>query len=64
MRNCKPSDVQALEVVVDNIQQISIELTILRGKLTRLTNELKTYLNENQEPINVSTTHGLSADNG
>lgn len=63
MRPCKPSDVQALEVIVGNLDQISIELTMLRGKLNKLSTDIKNYINEQQEPINVSTTHGLSAEN-
>jgi hypothetical protein len=64
MRQCKQSDVQALEAVIGNLEQITIELSMLRGKLSRLTTDVKNYINEQQEPIDVSTTHGLSADNG
>jgi flagellar hook-associated protein FlgK len=64
MRECKPSDVQALEVVCANLQQITTEITIINGKLSRLRKEVEQYLNQQQEPINVQTTHGLSADNG
>ena len=64
MRQCKQSDVQALEAVIGNLEQITIELSILRGKLSRLTTDVKNYINEQQEPVNVSTTHGLSANNG
>ena len=64
MRECKQSDVQALEAVIANLEQISIELTMLRGKLSRFTTDIKNYINEQQEPIDVSTTHGLSPDNG
>lgn len=64
MRECKQSDVQALEAIIGNLEQITIELSILRGKLSRLTTDVKNYINEQQEPIDVSTTHGLSANNG
>ena len=64
MRPCKQSDVQALEAIVGNLDQISIELTMLRGKLNKLSTDIKNYINEQQEPIDVSTTHGLSAENG
>ena len=64
MRECKPSDVQALEAIVGNLDQLNIELTMVRGKLSRLITEVKNYINEQQEPIDVQTTHGLSADNG
>jgi hypothetical protein len=64
MRQCKQSDVQALEAVIGNLEQITIELSMLRGKLSRLTTDVKNYINEQQEPIDVSTTHGLSADSG
>jgi hypothetical protein len=63
MRQCKQSDVQALEVVIGNLEQITVELSMLRGKLSRLTTDIKNYTNEQQEPINVQTTHGLSANN-
>jgi len=63
MRNCKQSDIQALEVVLNNIEQLNVELTMIRGKLAHLAKDLKNYINEQQEPINVQTTHGLSADN-
>lgn len=62
MRNCKPSDVQALEVIVSNIEQLTIEATMLRGKLAKLRTDVNNYLKEQQEPIHVQTTHGLSAD--
>jgi hypothetical protein len=64
MRTCKPSDVQALEAVLGSLEQCNIELTMIRGKLAHLTKDLKNYINEQQEPIDVQTTHGLSADNG
>jgi hypothetical protein len=64
MRTCKQSDVQALEAVLGALEQFSAELTMIRGKLTHLTKDLKNYINEQQEPIDVQTTHGLSPDNG
>ena len=64
MRECKPSDVQALEAILNALEQFSIEITIIRGKLNNLKSDLKKYITEQQEPINVQTTHGLSADNG
>jgi hypothetical protein len=64
MRSCKPSDVQALEAVVSAIDQFSIELSMIRSKVIKLKHELTNYINEQQEPIDVQTTHGLSADNG
>ena len=62
MRNCKQSDVQALEVIVGALDQIATELTIIRGKLSKLKSEVNQYLQQQQEPIDVQTTHGLSAD--
>ena len=62
MRECKPSDVQALEAILNALEQFSIEITIIRGKLNNLKSDLKKYITEQQEPINVQTTHGLSAD--
>lgn len=64
MRQCKPSDVQALEAVVNAIDQFSIELSAIRHKVIKLKQDLNNYIKEQQEPINVQTTHGLSADNG
>jgi hypothetical protein len=63
MRPCKPSDVQALESVVAAIDQFSIELSMIRHKVIKLKQDLNNYIKEQQEPINVQTTHGLSADN-
>ena len=64
MRECKPSDIQALEVILGALEQFSVELTMIRAKLNNLKTDVKNYINEQQEPINVQTTHGLSADNG
>lgn len=64
MRQCKPSDIQALEVICGNLQQITAEIAMVNGKLNRLRKEIENYVNEQQEPIDVSTTHGLSANNG
>lgn len=63
MRNCKPSDVQALEVICGNLHQISTEISVINGKLNKLRKEIENYVNQEQEPIDVSTPHGLSADN-
>ena len=62
MRECKPSDVQALEAVLGALEQFSIELTMIAGKVNHLKKDLQKYINEQQEPIDVQTTHGLSAD--
>jgi len=64
MRQCKPSDVQALEVIVGAMDQITMELTIIRGKIAKLKTDVNNYLKEQQEPIDVQTTHGLSTNNG
>ena len=64
MRDCKPSDIQAIEAIASNLEQITMELVMFRAKLSRLTTDIKNYINEQQEPIDVSTTHGLSANNG
>jgi hypothetical protein len=64
MRQCKQSDVQALEAVLSALEQFNIELTMVKSKLTNLSKDLNRYIKEQQEPINVQTTHGLSADNG
>ena len=62
MRNCKPSDVQALEAVVGAIDQFAIDLSTIRHKVVKLKKDLDNYIKEQQEPIYVQTTHGLSAD--
>lgn len=64
MRNCKQSDVQALEAVVGAIDQFAAELSMIRHKVIGLKKDLDNYIKEQQEPINVQTTHGLSAENG
>jgi hypothetical protein len=64
MRQPKPSDVQALDVLQAELDQMSIQLTIIRGRMVQLRNQIRQYITQEQEPINVSTTHGLSADNG
>lgn len=63
MRECKPSDIQALQVTYENIRNISTHIARLNGELTRLYKELGNYINEQQEPIDVQTTHGFSAGN-
>jgi len=63
MRQPKSSDIQALQVTYENIRNISTNITRLNGELIRLYKELGTYINEQQEPVNVQTTHGLSAGN-
>lgn len=64
MRECKPSDVQALEAVLSALDQFGIELTMIRGKLVNLTKDLKNYINEQQGPIDVQTTPGSAPNNG
>jgi len=63
MRNCKPSDLQALEVICGNLHQIGVEISVINGKLNRLRKEIENYVKQEQEPINVSTPHGLSSGN-
>jgi len=63
MRECKPSDVHALTTILGALEEFSIELTMIRGKLTNLKSDLKKYITEHEEEqSNVQTTHGLSAD--
>ena len=64
MRQPKPSDLQALDVLQAELDQMSTQLTIIRGRMVQLRNQIRQYITQEQEPINVSTTHGLSADNG
>jgi hypothetical protein len=64
MRPCKQSDIQALEAVVSAIDQFAVDLSAIRHKVIKLKKDLDNYIKEQQEPINVQTTHGLSANNG
>ena len=57
MRECKQSDVQALEVVLGALEQFNIELTVLKGKLSHLQSDLKKYTQEQTEPINIEATN-------
>ena len=62
MRPCKPTDVHALKAAIDAIDQFGVELSAIRNKVTKLKQDLKNYMNQ-QETTNVQTTHGFSADN-
>lgn len=63
MRQPKPSDVQALQVIHDNIKNITMNITRLNGELIKLYKEIDSYLKqETGETVDVQTTHGLSAD--
>lgn len=57
MRDCKQSDVQALEVVLGALQQFNVELTVIKGKLSHLENDLKKYIQEQGEPINIEASN-------
>ena len=48
MRQCKPSDVQALEAVVSAIDQFGIELSAIRHKVIKLKQDLNNYIKEQQ----------------
>lgn len=62
MRQPKPSDIQALDVLQAELDQMSAQLTVIRGRMVQLRNQIRQYITQEQEPINVSTPHGLSAD--
>lgn len=62
MRNPKPSDIQALEVLQNELDQIVIQLTTIRGRVNNFSKQLKQYITQEQEPINVSTTSGHLTD--
>jgi hypothetical protein len=64
MRQPKPSDLQALDVLQAELDQMSTQLTIIRGRMVQLRNQIRQYITQEQESIDVSTPHGLSADNG
>jgi flagellar hook-associated protein FlgK len=63
MRQPKPSDLQALDVLQAELDQMSAQLTVIRGRMVQLRDQIRQYITQEQEPINVSTAHGLSADN-
>ena len=63
MRQPKPSDLQALDALQAELDQMSAQLTVIRGRMVQLRNQIRRYITQEQEPINVSTPHGLSADN-
>lgn len=64
MRQPKPSDLQALDVLQAELDQMSAQLTIIRGRMVQLRDQIRQYITQEQEPIDVSTPHGLSTDNG
>jgi flagellar hook-associated protein FlgK len=64
MRQPKPSDLQALDVLQAELDQMSAQLTVIRGRMVQLRDQIRQYITQEQEPINVSTAHGLSTDNG
>jgi hypothetical protein len=64
MRQPKPSDLQALDVLQAELDQMSAQLTVIRGRMVQLRDQIRQYITQEQEPIDVSTPHGLSADNG
>jgi hypothetical protein len=63
MRQPKPSDLQALDVLQAELDQMSAQLTVIRGRMVQLRDQIRQYITQEQEPIDVSTPHGLSADN-
>jgi flagellar hook-associated protein FlgK len=63
MRQPKPSDLQALDVLQAELDQMSAQLTVIRGRMVQLRDQIRQYITQEQEPINVSTAHGLSTDN-
>jgi hypothetical protein len=63
MRQPKPSDLQALDVLQAELDQMSAQLTVIRGRMVQLRNQIRQYITQEQEPIDVSTAHGLSTDN-
>ena len=64
MRQPKPSDLQALDVLQAELDQMSAQLTVIRGRMVQLRNQIRQYITQEQEPIDVSTPHGLSTNNG
>ena len=64
MRQPKPSDLQALDVLQAELDQMSAQLTVIRGRMVQLRDQIRQYITQEQEPIDVSTPHGLSTNNG
>ena len=64
MREPKPSDVQALEVISQNLKNITINITRLNGELIRMHKEIDNYLKQDiGETVNVQTTSGSAPEN-
>ena len=63
MRQPKPSDLQALDVLQAELDQMSAQLTVIRGRMVQLRDQIRQYITQEQEPIDVSTARGLSTDN-
>ena len=63
MRQPKPSYLQALDVLQAELDQMSAQLTVIRGRMVQLRDQIRQYITQEQEPIDVSTAHGLSTDN-
>lgn len=57
MRNCKQSDIQALDVVYHQLREISSHIAVLNGRLVKLYKELGEYQSQHSEPINIETTN-------
>jgi hypothetical protein len=56
MRECKPSDIQALDVIHNEIRDISTHIAMLNGRLIKLYKEVAQYQSQQGEAINVETT--------
>lgn len=54
MRTPKPSDFQLLELVQQEIEQISIQVTIIRGRLVNLQKQIKQYINQDTTIVEIN----------
>ena len=64
MREPKPSDIQALSVIYENLRNISVNISRINGELTRMYKEIGNYINQEiGETNNVQTTSGSASEN-
>ena len=54
MRQPKPSDFQFLELIEQEIEQLSVQMTIVRGRLTHLQKQIKHYITEDTANIEIN----------
>ena len=53
MRNCKQSDVQALDVICAQLREITTHITMINSKLVQMYKEIERYQSQEGEVIDV-----------